>query len=308
MRHALYLALTHYSSLITHHFLCVLCASALIVAQEQKPWTLRAQPLRVAQGGLLFVFLETRETLRDPSCEWLGQRYPMFQAPGGYRAALPVDRLEKTGAATLSVRAAGFDEPLATRTHQIVALDTGPVETVRLTPQQIKAEQDPRIAEETKRIRQLTSTRSAAALWASGFQPPVELPGRNFGKRRHYVEVRANGKRGSSFDGYHRGLDFPAGPGAPVHAAAAGVVLAAEPFILSGNSVLMDHGQGIITGYFHLSEFHVKAGEKVEAGQVVGLVGSTGRSTGPHLHWSVYALGRSVNPVAILRLPVFFRN
>jgi len=295
--------------------LCAVCVSALVLplfsgmafARQEPAWTVSVQPPRVRQGGLLFVSLQTTEPIRDPWCEWLGQRYPMFAAKGGYRAALPVDRLQKTGLASLAVHAAGIAEPLATRSLQIVALNTGPIQTVRLTPEVMKAEQDPRIEEESKRIRALVSTQTGTPQWGLGFKPPVAAPGKNFGTRRHYVEILADGKRGSSFDGYHRGLDFPVGAGSPVHAAAAGVVLAAELFVLSGNSVLIDHGQGLITGYFHLSEFRVKVGQKIKQGEVVGLVGSTGRSTGPHLHWSVYAQGRTVNPTSILQLPAFFR-
>lgn len=255
---------------------------------------------------MLFVLLESETPLHEPACEWLGHTYPLYKVEEGYRAALPVDRLQKVGPSSLVVRAAGRPEPLATRTVLIVPLDTGPVQIIRLTPETMALQKDPRLEEESKRIRALLATRTLEPLWKGAFKPPSASGGHNFGKRRRYIEIRKGGRRGSSFDGYHRGLDFSLAPGTPVPAANAGKVLAAEPFVLSGNTVLVDHGQGLITGYFHLSEFKVKAGDLVGKGDIVGLVGSTGRSTGPHLHWSVYVQGQSVNPVAITQWPAWF--
>jgi murein DD-endopeptidase MepM/ murein hydrolase activator NlpD len=284
-------------------FLFLLAAGA--VAREEAP-RLRAAPLRVAQGGVLFVSLETREPLRDPYCQWLGRSYRMFQTPGGYRSALPVDRLEPAGPRPLEIRADGLEEPLARQTIRIIPLDTGAVETVRLTPELMKLQEDPRLAEESKRIRQLVSTETPDALWQHSFKAPVAGQGRDFGKRRRYVETLPNGRRGSTFESYHRGLDFPLPPGSPVHAVDEGIVLAAESFVLTGNTVFIDHGLGIISAYFHLNEFRVKTGEKVRQGEVIGLVGSTGRSTGPHLHWSMYVSSQAVNPLSFLQVPSFF--
>lgn len=70
--------------------------------------------------------------------------------------------------------------------------------------------------------------------------------------------------------------------------------------------MFLDHGQGVVTGYFHLHEIRVKAGDAVSQGHIVGTVGDTGRSTAPHLHWSVYVQGQPVNPLAITKLPQAF--
>lgn len=276
-------------------------------------WSLRVEPEQMRQGGLLFVELESATPLSQPTCEWLGHTYPMYAVRGGYRAMLPVDRLQETGPAALVVRAAGVEEPVASRTLSIVKLDTGPVEIIRLTPDRMALQKDPRLEEEAKRIGEIVRTQSPAPLWKGNFQPPSAEPGRNFGKQRRYIEVRRGRRRGarkrnpgSSFAGYHRGLDFSLERGTPVLAANAGKVLAAEPFVLPGNAVFLDHGQGIISAYFHLEEIRVKAGDLVSQGEVIGTVGNTGRSTGPHLHWQVYAQGRAVNPAAITSLPERF--
>lgn len=94
----------------------------------------------------------------------------------------------------------------------------------------------------------------------------------------------------------HRGLDLEAPTGERVLAAADGVVLFAGELYYAGNAVFLDHGQGLVTTYFHQSELRVRAGQRVARGQVVGLAGNTGRSTRSHLHFGVWALGRQVDP------------
>jgi murein DD-endopeptidase MepM/ murein hydrolase activator NlpD len=95
---------------------------------------------------------------------------------------------------------------------------------------------------------------------------------------------------------FHSGLDFRAGYGAPIHAAAAGVISFVGRKSGYGNCVEIDHGNGLLTRYAHMSAFRTHIGTKVSAGDVIGLIGSTGRSTGPHLHFEVRINNRAVNP------------
>jgi len=100
----------------------------------------------------------------------------------------------------------------------------------------------------------------------------------------------------------HTGLDFAGNVGAPVYAAARGVVALVGSFYLAGNVIYIDHGEGLVTAYFHLSRQDVTAGDTVEAGQVIGRVGATGRVTGPHLHF-VARFGRiTVSPLSFLSI------
>jgi len=110
-----------------------------------------------------------------------------------------------------------------------------------------------------------------------------------FGTRRAY--------NGGILDTFHSGTDFAGAPGSPVIAPAAGVVVLAEPLPVRGNATIIDHGWGVITGYWHQSEIYVKVGDVVAPGQVIGAVGSTGRSTGPHLHWEMWVGGVQVDPM-----------
>ena len=99
---------------------------------------------------------------------------------------------------------------------------------------------------------------------------------------------------------YHSGTDFRAPTGTPITSSNAGVVVMAKKRFFAGNSVVIDHGRGIYTQYYHMSKLKVKVGEMVEKGQVLGLAGSTGRSTGPHLHFGVKVQGVTVDPMHFL--------
>ncbi|GAB6063313.1 M23 family metallopeptidase [Deferrisoma palaeochoriense] len=152
-----------------------------------------------------------------------------------------------------------------------------------------------RAAREAKRIRAVLSRVSRPRLWAGPFRLPAEGPVSSpFGVRRVY-----NGER----RGYHSGLDIAAPRGAPVRAAERGVVALADDLFYTGRTVFLDHGLGLFTAYFHLDEIRVREGQPVEPGEVIGLVGSTGRSTGPHLHWGAYLAGLKADPLALPGVP-----
>ena len=99
---------------------------------------------------------------------------------------------------------------------------------------------------------------------------------------------------------YHSGTDFRAKVGTPIYAANAGKVVLVKNRFFAGNSVIIDHGQGIYTGYYHMSAFKVKVGDMVERGELLGLAGATGRVTGPHLHFAVHVGGVGVDPMQFL--------
>ncbi|HNT73997.1 MAG TPA: M23 family metallopeptidase [Anaerolineae bacterium] len=108
----------------------------------------------------------------------------------------------------------------------------------------------------------------------------------DYGDRRSY---------GGLVNGYHSGVDYRAWTGLSVVAPAGGVVLLTEKLEARGNAILIDHGWGLVTGYWHLSQSNVKVGQHVQRGDVIGKVGNTGLSTGSHLHWEVWVNGVSVD-------------
>ena len=130
--------------------------------------------------------------------------------------------------------------------------------------------------------------------WAGDFRPPVKAQISDvFGTSRTF-----NGKVQS----VHQGLDYAVPEGTPVAAVNAGTVLLARPLFFEGNCVVLDHGQGLLTLYMHLSKIEVKQGDHVTTGQKVGVSGGTGRATGPHLHVAVRWQGVYLNPATLLSL------
>lgn len=134
---------------------------------------------------------------------------------------------------------------------------------------------------------------------AAGWQQSFDWPARGrlsgfFGSQRVY----GNGEKGS----YHTGLDIAAPAGAVVRAPADGVVILAapRPFTLEGNLLMLDHGMGLSSAFLHLSRIDVKDGDHVRRGQPIGLVGMTGRATGPHLHWAVKWNDARLDPLLVL--------
>lgn len=117
----------------------------------------------------------------------------------------------------------------------------------------------------------------------------------NFGEKRIYNNVPRS---------VHSGVDISAPNASPVQASNAGKVALARDLYFSGKTVILDHGLGLYTYYCHFSKIKIKRGTTVKKGEVIGLVGSTGRSTGPHLHWGVKIQLSRVDPRALLRLPL----
>jgi murein DD-endopeptidase MepM/ murein hydrolase activator NlpD len=129
---------------------------------------------------------------------------------------------------------------------------------------------------------------SGLAPFSGRFSKPVSgLQTSGFGMRMHPILRRRR---------MHNGIDFGAAHGTPIHAAAAGIVIAASYGKGYGNMVMLDHGGGISTVYGHCSRILVKEGQRIDRGQRIALVGSTGLATGPHLHWEVRINGKPVNP------------
>lgn len=152
----------------------------------------------------------------------------------------------------------------------------------------------PRILKERDLKNELFSKVSPTQSWAGNFLTPVATNTSSpFGSQRTY-----NGKRQS----VHFGLDYSAATGTAVHAINSGKVILARELYFEGNCVVIDHGQGVLSLYLHLSQFKVKEGDTVNKSQLIALSGGTGRATGPHLHLAVRWQGSYVNPATLLGL------
>lgn len=141
---------------------------------------------------------------------------------------------------------------------------------------------------------QITPTR----YWQGLFRVPVDEPvciKSWYGNRRSY--------NGGGFDYFHTGADYGVCANLNIYAPAPGVVVFAGPMTVRGNATFIDHGWGVFTAYYHQAEINVQVGDKVEAGQLIGQIGGTGRVTGPHLHWEVAVGGVQVEPLDWLEVP-----
>ncbi|TAN47675.1 MAG: M23 family metallopeptidase [Methylococcaceae bacterium] len=156
-------------------------------------------------------------------------------------------------------------------------------------------EDQARIARESQILAAALATWTEQADVDTDFHLPAHGPlSSPFGLRRFFNQQPRDP---------HSGLDIAAPAGAPITAPAAGKVINTGDYFFNGNAVFVDHGQGLITGYFHLSRVDVHAGQMVDKGDALGAVGATGRVTGPHLHWNVYLNGAKVNPALFVNLP-----
>ncbi len=231
----------------------------------------------------------------DPSALralYKGVQIPLFAGANDreWLAAVGVSYEESPGPASIQI-IDGEQAPLAEARFQIV--DGGyRKETLRVSKKFIE-KPDPSLQARIDRERAET-----AAIYA---QPPTEKKWK--GNFRLPVASKLTSPYGSAriFNGkrqsYHSGLDLRAGIGVKIRAAADGTVVLAKDLFYSGGTVLIDHGLGVFTQYFHFSEIQAKAGDQVKAGDVIGRAGDTGRVSGPHLHWGVVMQGLKVNPL-----------
>ena len=171
------------------------------------------------------------------------------------------------------------------------------IQSLRVDPEYVEPPESERerIQRDREKVARVWAAAETARRWRGPFRKPVAAaaPG-DFGAKRVF-----NGKPRSR----HNGVDLAAPEGDAVLAPAPAVVALADELYFSGGTVILDHGNGLFTTYFHLSAIDVRPGAEVAAGQRVGAVGATGRATGPHLHWGARLHGARVNPLDLLRLP-----
>jgi murein DD-endopeptidase MepM/ murein hydrolase activator NlpD len=237
------------------------------------------------------VHVESGELLSRPL-----QFYPSPEGAGRWNALFGIDMAQKPGTYELSVRlASDAGEGLRNVTSSIrIRAQAFGEERLNLPDSKVHLSQESlaRVKREKATISSLWSAETTEKMWEGPFLIPVEgRPGSPFGLRRWI-----NGERRSS----HSGMDIKAPEGRPVKAANHGRVALVGDFFFAGRSVFLDHGQGVYTMYFHLSKIDVEPGQELKKGEVLGLIGMTGRATGPHLHWGVRLGGARVDPASLV--------
>jgi hypothetical protein len=247
----------------------------------------------IVQGHTLQVDVQTAEAVSVASA--LGDMELTFTGGASrWTAVGAVSALQSPGPLTLAVEASLPDGRASVTTVDIQVVNAHYlVERIDL-PQQVQdslARNRPALEEERARVNAIWPSVSPAKLWSGRFAMPAA--GRivsMFGVRRAY--------NGGPVDSYHEGMDIKNSPGTPIVAPARGRVALAEPnFVARGGAVILDHGCGVHTGYWHMEQVLVTEGQLVEAGNLIGNMGARGMATGPHLHWEMHIGSISVDPL-----------
>jgi hypothetical protein len=257
-----------------------------LVAVRVSPWPPR-------QGQTLAIFFQSNAPVTY-TLSFGGRPYRVnISGAGGAWSLVPVPPLTPPGYVPLLAQAGGESFRLNV---PVYAGKFGSVNIPAATTAPILSQRE-RVASETALMTKLFAGFTPAG-WTprSHFAPPLRGEFRRtspFGSRRTYGNNPALSA--------HAGEDYGAPIGTPVYAPAAGRVVLAESLFVRGNAIVLDHGRGVFTGYWHLNELDVMAGDEVATGELLGKVGSTGLSTGAHLHWEMRVAGMAVDPLQWLK-------
>jgi murein DD-endopeptidase MepM/ murein hydrolase activator NlpD len=252
-------------------------------------YQVQVNPARPVLGDTLSVVIQGESNGVTPTVTAGDTTYQAFALSSNrYRALIPTSPNTKPGRITLAI-----DGPDGTNS---VAVNVG---DRSFNTQYINLSDDRAGLEGTdyefNRLDELRALRTPERYWNGPMaKPSTGYVSSVYGNRRYYNGVFAE-------DYYHRGVDYAAGDGSPIYAPAAGKIAlvgrVADGFELNGNTIGIDHGQGVTSVMIHLSGFEVNEGDRVEQGQLIGYMGSTGFATGPNLHWGLFVNDIAVDPV-----------
>jgi len=259
---------------------------------------IQIHPNSVVQGAIVRVNVACQEDVLKVFYEWDDIKAKLFSdAPGRYSGFVPIAMNHQPGSSQLKITAITTTSQTFTRLCTVTVLEQDfPVQHLTVSPS--KATLSPsdlkRHNGERKQVLNMFKNSDSGRLWKDPFTLPVE--GRistPFGVKRFINNEPRN---------RHSGVDIAAPAGTPVRASAAGRVTLTGEHFFAGKSVYIDHGNELFSMYFHMNSTVVHGGQLVTCGEIIGEVGSTGRATGPHLHWGVRMHGIPVDPFSLLVL------
>jgi len=264
-----------------------------------KPWTLRWQPVQLVNGSPIILEVTPPVRLTGVSGTWLEHpiSFSYDSTAKVWYGIAGVSLETRPGTYALSLKGTtskgteiSFSRRIVIRAAKYPSIAVSVAK--RFT--EPSKEQLERIQQDKTVKQDVFHHTDPEREWSGAFRAPVDAKVSDvFGTRRTF-----NGKVQSM----HQGLDFAVPTGTPISAANSGTILLAGPLYFEGNCVVIDHGQGLLTLYLHMSEIKVKQGEKVKRGDEIGLSGGTGRATGPHLHLAVRWQGVYLNPATLMAL------
>ncbi len=262
-------------------------ATGCAIASSAKALEVQILPQAPQLGDTISVIVTTDNPHTTPSVTINQKNYPLFKSQGKYRALVPTSPLNSPGKMTVKVQGDNKTSNIGVWLKN----RTFPTQRIWLSGKASR----PATQLELDRVSAFKKLVTPQKFWQGSFvRPNAHRVSTVFGVRRYYNNVFAQGY-------YHRGVDYAGGYGSPVVAPAAGQVrlvgLEDAGFHVHGNVVGIDHGQGVLSILMHLQDIEVTEGTMVKAGQRIGTIGSTGASTGPHLHWGLYVNEVAVDPV-----------
>lgn len=286
-------------SLLRNKLLPLVLAVAVVTPVSAKPLRVSWTPHSIASGSPCLFQVRSASALSSLRGDWQGRQIVFFPQGHVWYGLAGVDLEAKPGSYKLALNGT------LANGKQIRAQLTVPVHPARYKTEALTVplrfvEPDAaalRVIAVDRNLKDAAfSHQTTEPEWSGDFIPPIDTTvSEGFGTRRTF-----NGKLAS----IHRGLDYHAKPGTPVVASNSGQVVLARKLYYEGNCVFLDHGEGFMTIYMHLSRIDVHDGEKVEKGQAIGLSGATGRATGPHLHVSARWQGAYLDPAQLWALPL----
>lgn len=251
-----------------------------------------------APGEVLLLAVNRRDLTTAPTGTLDGKPLLFYRVSTGGWAALAAFDLDVTlGAKALSLTLTTAAGASAVSRSIVVRPKSFPTVNLRVDDRYVRLSpaDQARVDGEQALTRRLYAARGPGVFSGSFVSPIPGATAARFGERRVFNGVPKDP---------HNGADLRAGTGEPVHAASAGTVVLARDLFYSGNTVILDHGLGLFSLYAHLSRIDVAEGQATNARDVVGLVGATGRVTGPHLHWGTKFQGARIDPFSLVALPL----
>jgi murein DD-endopeptidase MepM/ murein hydrolase activator NlpD len=259
-----------------------------VIAAELNP-AISIFPENIYPGDVFVININSKNT---PTAHFQGRSVNFYQANKGYKALGFVDINTQPGQYPLTI-----NHSSQRITYNVaVKFKKFPVKNITLKSEEVflSPENEKRADAEEAQLKSIWSRITRRPLWTDNFIKPIQSDITSpFGVKRII-----NKKKESR----HRGTDYRAKTGTPIMSINAGIVALYDDHFFGGNTVVINHGLGLYSVYLHLSQTSVLNGDRVKKGDILGLVGSTGRSSGPHLHLSVKLNGESVNPESLYEL------